>query len=150
MWKQFKSILIISSLCPDPYRSNWQGVSAHFARGTLTTSGTCVFYRGGTGGNTIRVLLVEAFWLMGVLFLLEYNYKLTTKHQVVQCWQCFPLHFFPCFYLQRNFSMSVNSAAVLRLTGRGNGPIAGAPRGRSTSRGRGMDWHYECIYLSSQ
>ncbi|XP_019959307.2 GRB10-interacting GYF protein 2 isoform X2 [Paralichthys olivaceus] len=38
---------------------------------------------------------------------------------------------------QRNFSMSVNSAAVLRLTGRGNGPIVGAPRGRSTSRGRG-------------
>uniref|UniRef100_A0A1A7YRC0 GRB10 interacting GYF protein 2 n=1 Tax=Iconisemion striatum TaxID=60296 RepID=A0A1A7YRC0_9TELE len=35
---------------------------------------------------------------------------------------------------QRNFSMSVNSAAVLR---RGGGPIAGAPRGRSTSRGRG-------------
>ncbi|XP_047188022.1 GRB10-interacting GYF protein 2 isoform X3 [Scophthalmus maximus] len=38
---------------------------------------------------------------------------------------------------QRNFSMSVNSAAVLRLTGRGAGPIVGAPRGRSTSRGRG-------------
>ncbi|XP_056277573.1 GRB10-interacting GYF protein 2-like [Pseudoliparis swirei] len=38
---------------------------------------------------------------------------------------------------QRNFSMSVNSAAVLRLTGRGVGPIVGAPRGRSTSRGRG-------------
>ncbi|KAM4728956.1 GRB10-interacting GYF protein 2 isoform 5-T5 [Anableps anableps] len=38
---------------------------------------------------------------------------------------------------QRNFSMSVNSVAVLRLTGRGGGPIAGAPRGRSTSRGRG-------------
>uniref|UniRef100_A0A3P8XME8 GYF domain-containing protein n=1 Tax=Esox lucius TaxID=8010 RepID=A0A3P8XME8_ESOLU len=38
---------------------------------------------------------------------------------------------------QRNFSMSVNSAAVLRLMGRG-GPVgAGAPRGRSTSRGRG-------------
>uniref|UniRef100_A0A7N8X6L4 GRB10 interacting GYF protein 2 n=1 Tax=Mastacembelus armatus TaxID=205130 RepID=A0A7N8X6L4_9TELE len=38
---------------------------------------------------------------------------------------------------QRNFSMSVNSAAVLRLTGRGGGPIAGTARGRSTSRGRG-------------
>lgn len=35
--------------------------------------------------------------------------------------------------------MSVNSAAVLRLTGRGGGPIAGAPRGRSTSRGRGKN-----------
>ncbi|XP_057713304.1 GRB10-interacting GYF protein 2 isoform X1 [Corythoichthys intestinalis] len=40
---------------------------------------------------------------------------------------------------QRNFSMSVNSAAVLRLNGRGSGggPVVGAPRGRSTSRGRG-------------
>lgn len=38
---------------------------------------------------------------------------------------------------QRNFSMSVNSAAVLRLTGRGAGVVAGAPRGRSSSRGRG-------------
>ncbi|KAG9343163.1 hypothetical protein JZ751_014136 [Albula glossodonta] len=37
---------------------------------------------------------------------------------------------------QRNFSMSVNSAAVLRLTGRGVGMVAGAPRGRSSSRGR--------------
>uniref|UniRef100_A0A8C9SS77 GRB10 interacting GYF protein 2 n=1 Tax=Scleropages formosus TaxID=113540 RepID=A0A8C9SS77_SCLFO len=37
---------------------------------------------------------------------------------------------------QRNF-MSVNSAAVLRLTGRGGGTVAGAPRGRSSSRGRG-------------
>lgn len=34
--------------------------------------------------------------------------------------------------------MSVNSAAVLRLTGRGGGGVvAGAPRGRSSSRGRG-------------
>ncbi|XP_077011554.1 GRB10-interacting GYF protein 2 isoform X3 [Tamandua tetradactyla] len=39
---------------------------------------------------------------------------------------------------QRNFSMSVNSAAVLRLTGRGGGgAVVGAPRGRSSSRGRG-------------
>ncbi|XP_041119796.1 GRB10-interacting GYF protein 2 isoform X2 [Polyodon spathula] len=38
---------------------------------------------------------------------------------------------------QRNFSMSVNSAAVLRLTGRAGGTVAGAPRGRSSSRGRG-------------
>ncbi|XP_062462594.1 GRB10-interacting GYF protein 2 isoform X13 [Pezoporus occidentalis] len=37
---------------------------------------------------------------------------------------------------QRNFSMSVNSAAVLRLTGRGGGTVVGAPRGRSSSRGR--------------
>ncbi|KAL0624873.1 GRB10-interacting GYF protein 2 [Plecturocebus cupreus] len=38
----------------------------------------------------------------------------------------------------RNFSMSVNSAAVLRLTGRGGGgTVVGAPRGRSSSRGRG-------------
>lgn len=33
--------------------------------------------------------------------------------------------------------MSVNSAAVLRLTGRGGGTVVGAPRGRSSSRGRG-------------
>lgn len=38
---------------------------------------------------------------------------------------------------QRNFSMSVNSAVVLRLTGRGGGTVVGAPRGRSSSRGRG-------------
>ncbi|XP_064418488.1 GRB10-interacting GYF protein 2 isoform X2 [Latimeria chalumnae] len=38
---------------------------------------------------------------------------------------------------QRNFSMSVNSVAVLRSTGRGGGTVAGAPRGRSSSRGRG-------------
>ncbi|XP_056599263.1 GRB10-interacting GYF protein 2 isoform X4 [Triplophysa dalaica] len=38
---------------------------------------------------------------------------------------------------QRNFSMSVNSTAVLRLTGRGGGTVTGAPRGRSSSRGRG-------------
>ncbi|XP_073437344.1 GRB10-interacting GYF protein 2 isoform X4 [Dendrobates tinctorius] len=42
---------------------------------------------------------------------------------------------------QRNFSMSVNSAAVLRLMGRGSGggggTVVGAPRGRSSSRGRG-------------
>ncbi|XP_044147966.1 GRB10-interacting GYF protein 2 isoform X3 [Bufo gargarizans] len=42
---------------------------------------------------------------------------------------------------QRNFSMSVNSAAVLRLMGRGTGggggTVVGAPRGRSSSRGRG-------------
>lgn len=42
-----------------------------------------------------------------------------------------------CVVQQRNFSMSVNSAAVLRLTGRGGGVVAGAPRGRSSSRGRG-------------
>ncbi|KAJ7325036.1 hypothetical protein JRQ81_018056 [Phrynocephalus forsythii] len=33
--------------------------------------------------------------------------------------------------------MSVNSAAVLRLMGRGGGTVVGAPRGRSSSRGRG-------------
>lgn len=50
--------------------------------------------------------------------------------------------FYPFFlsflFWQRNFSMSVNSAAVLRLTGRGGGgTVVGAPRGRSSSRGRG-------------
>ncbi|XP_069474001.1 GRB10-interacting GYF protein 2 isoform X3 [Ambystoma mexicanum] len=38
---------------------------------------------------------------------------------------------------QRNFSISVNSTAVLRIMGRGGGTVVGAPRGRSTSRGRG-------------
>ncbi|XP_063771808.1 GRB10-interacting GYF protein 2 isoform X3 [Pseudophryne corroboree] len=42
---------------------------------------------------------------------------------------------------KRNFSMSVNSTAVLRLMGRGSGggggTVVGAPRGRSSSRGRG-------------
>ncbi|XP_040204881.1 GRB10-interacting GYF protein 2 isoform X2 [Rana temporaria] len=42
---------------------------------------------------------------------------------------------------QRNFSMSVNSTAVLRLMGRGTGvgggTVVGVPRGRSSSRGRG-------------
>ncbi|XP_075926476.1 GRB10-interacting GYF protein 2 isoform X2 [Petromyzon marinus] len=38
---------------------------------------------------------------------------------------------------QRNFSMSVNSAAVLRLMGRGGPVVAGAPRGRGVTRGRG-------------
>lgn len=53
----------------------------------------------------------------------------------------------PLFYLQRNFSMSVNSAAVLRLTGRGSGPIAGASRGRSTSRGRGKNVNFAVIHV---
>ncbi|GAB0201181.1 GRB10-interacting GYF protein 2 [Grus japonensis] len=39
---------------------------------------------------------------------------------------------------QRNFSLSVNSVAVLRLMGRaGGGPTAGAPRGRAGTRSRG-------------
>ncbi|XP_038642657.1 LOW QUALITY PROTEIN: GRB10-interacting GYF protein 2-like [Scyliorhinus canicula] len=39
---------------------------------------------------------------------------------------------------QRNFSMSVNSSAVMRLMGRGGGaPSAGAVRGRGNARGRG-------------
>lgn len=44
------------------------------------------------------------------------------------------------YFWQRNFSVSVNSAAVLRLMGRGGGgggTVVGAPRGRSSSRGRG-------------
>ncbi|XP_048379998.1 GRB10-interacting GYF protein 2-like isoform X2 [Stegostoma tigrinum] len=39
---------------------------------------------------------------------------------------------------QRNFSMSVNSSAVMRLMGRGGGaPSAGVVRGRGSTRGRG-------------
>lgn len=49
-----------------------------------------------------------------------------------------PIFSFLFVFWQRNFSMSVNSAAVLRLTGRGGGgTVVGAPRGRSSSRGRG-------------
>lgn len=37
---------------------------------------------------------------------------------------------------QRNFSMSVNSVAVLRLMGKGGGTVpTGVPRGRGTARG---------------
>lgn len=43
--------------------------------------------------------------------------------------------------------MSVNSAAVLRLTGRGSGPIAGASRGRSTSRGRGKNLNFAEVHV---
>lgn len=43
--------------------------------------------------------------------------------------------------------MSVNSAAVLRLTGRGSGPIAGASRGRSTSRGRGKNFNFAVVHV---
>ncbi|XP_074898300.1 GRB10-interacting GYF protein 1 isoform X6 [Buteo buteo] len=40
---------------------------------------------------------------------------------------------------QRNFSLSVNSVAVLRLMGRtGGGPAAGGPRGRAGTRSRGV------------
>lgn len=62
------------------------------------------------------------------------------QHAVLSVLSFFFLSFFVflfCFR-QRNFSMSVNSAAVLRLTGRGGGgTVVGAPRGRSSSRGRG-------------
>lgn len=50
---------------------------------------------------------------------------------------------------QRNFSMSVNSAAVLRLTGRGGGTVVGAPRGRSSSRGRGELLLVACAAMSA-
>lgn len=40
------------------------------------------------------------------------------------------------FFLQRNFSMSVNSVAVLRLMGKGGGAIpASMARGRGSVRG---------------
>ena len=56
----------------------------------------------------------------------------------MQFYLFYPFFFFLFFFWQRNFSMSVNSAAVLRLTGRGGGgTVVGAPRGRSSSRGRG-------------
>lgn len=45
--------------------------------------------------------------------------------------------------------MSVNSAAVLRLTGRGSGPIAGVSRGRSTSRGRGKIFNFAVVHVAA-
>lgn len=47
--------------------------------------------------------------------------------------------FFLFFFWQRNFSMPINSAAVLQLTGRGGGggTAVGVPRGQSSSKGRG-------------
>lgn len=46
-------------------------------------------------------------------------------------------HISPKFFcLQRNFSMSVNSVAVLRLMGKGGGAVpASIARGRGTVRG---------------
>lgn len=47
--------------------------------------------------------------------------------------------------------MSVNSAAVLRLTGRGGGgTVVGAPRGRSSSRGRGELIHVENVITEGE
>lgn len=67
------------------------------------------------------------------------NIEQVEREKLRACCSPPPFAPLPFLYLQRNFSMSVNSAAVLRLTGRGGGPIAGAPRGRSTSRGRGKN-----------
>ncbi|KAM6443209.1 GRB10-interacting GYF protein 2 isoform 3-T3 [Liasis olivaceus] len=50
---------------------------------------------------------------------------------------------------KRNFSVSVNSAAVLRLMGRGGGTVVGAPRGRSSSRGRGRGRGESAFYQRS-
>ncbi|XP_063162956.1 GRB10-interacting GYF protein 2 isoform X4 [Candoia aspera] len=50
---------------------------------------------------------------------------------------------------KRNFSLSVNSAAVLRLMGRGGGTVVGAPRGRSSSRGRGRGRGESAFYQRS-
>ena len=56
----------------------------------------------------------------------------------MQFYLFYPFFFFLFFFWQRNFSMSVNSAAVLRLTGRGGGgTTVGVPRGQSSSKGRG-------------
>ncbi|OWK11392.1 hypothetical protein Celaphus_00007247 [Cervus elaphus hippelaphus] len=51
---------------------------------------------------------------------------------------------------QRNFSLSVNSVAVLRLMGKGAGPpLGGASRGRGSTRSRGRGRGDSCFYQRS-
>ncbi|XP_036267163.1 GRB10-interacting GYF protein 1 isoform X2 [Pipistrellus kuhlii] len=51
---------------------------------------------------------------------------------------------------QRNFSLSVNSVAVLRLMGKGAGPApSGASRGRGSTRSRGRGRGDSCFYQRS-
>ncbi|KAB1263282.1 GRB10-interacting GYF protein 1 [Camelus dromedarius] len=51
---------------------------------------------------------------------------------------------------QRNFSLSVNSVAVLRLMGKGAGPpLGGASRGRGSTRSRGRGRGDTCFYQRS-
>ncbi|XP_055148593.1 GRB10-interacting GYF protein 1 isoform X3 [Symphalangus syndactylus] len=51
---------------------------------------------------------------------------------------------------QRNFSLSVNSVAVLRLMGKGAGPpLAGTSRGRGSTRSRGRGRGDSCFYQRS-
>lgn len=51
---------------------------------------------------------------------------------------------------QRNFSLSVNSVAVLRLMGKGAGPpLAAASRGRGSTRSRGRGRGDSCFYQRS-
>lgn len=51
---------------------------------------------------------------------------------------------------QRNFSLSVNSVAVLRLMGKGAGPpLASTSRGRGSSRSRGRGRGDSCFYQRS-
>ncbi|XP_010607882.1 GRB10-interacting GYF protein 1 isoform X7 [Fukomys damarensis] len=51
---------------------------------------------------------------------------------------------------QRNFSLSVNSVAVLRLMGKGAAPpLAGASRGRGSTRSRGRGRGDSCFYQRS-
>ncbi|XP_011912656.1 PREDICTED: PERQ amino acid-rich with GYF domain-containing protein 1 isoform X1 [Cercocebus atys] len=51
---------------------------------------------------------------------------------------------------QRNFSLSVNSVAVLRLMGKGAGPpLTGTSRGRGSTRSRGRGRGDSCFYQRS-
>lgn len=54
--------------------------------------------------------------------------------------RCLGPHSHPWLPPQRNFSLSVNSVAVLRLMGKGAGPPpSGASRGRGSTRSRGRE-----------
>lgn len=53
---------------------------------------------------------------------------------------CLGPHSHPWLPPQRNFSLSVNSVAVLRLMGKGAGPpLGGTSRGRGSTRSRGRE-----------
>lgn len=68
--------------------------------------------------------------------------SLDNMNNIVRCKYISHLFDWVSFTFQRNFSMSVNSVAVLRLMGKGGGAVpTGVARGRGSTRGgRGGLW----------